>query len=144
MLRSENKQEYPKTTETVPDELIDNLFYMPYTTVCILYVLFVAYKTNTAFNDVIIDSIDKGDNIRGCFFGVVSVLISFKIIETKTDYISDLKIDNMSTYLCSKIKDELLSYYLPEEMEKRKKNKSETPEEFIERINKLFGYQENN
>lgn len=142
LLRSENKQEHYKISEQVPAELIDNLFYMPYTTVCILYTLFVAYKTNTAFNDVIIESIDKGDNIRGYFFGVVSVLLSFKIIETKTDYISDLKIDNMSTYLCSKIKDELLSYYLPEEMEKRKKTKAETPEEFIERINKLFGYKD--
>lgn len=143
LLRSENKQE--KITVTVPNELIDNLFYMPIGGVRVLYVLFVAYKTNTTFDVDLIKSIDntKYFDVLDYFLGLVSVLISLNIIETRSDSISELKIDNMSPYLCSKIKDELLSYYgKPSEDEANEKRKGETPEEFIERINKLFGYTE--
>lgn len=147
LLRSENKQENFKTTETIPNELIDNLFYMPFGGVRVLYVLFVAYKTKTPFNVDLIKSIDntKSFDVLDYFLGLVSVLISLNIIETRSDSISELKIDNMSPYLCSKIKDEVLSYYdkpSEDEPEAHKKRKGETPEEFIERINKLFGYTE--
>ena len=112
-----------------------------------MYVLFVAYKTKTPFNVDLIKSIDntKSFDVLDYFLGLVSVLISLNIIETRSDSISELKIDNMSPYLCSKIKDEVLSYYdkpSEDEPEAHKKRKGETPEEFIERINKLFGYTE--
>lgn len=148
LLRSENKQENFKTTETVPNELIENLFYMPLGGVRVLYVLFVAYKTQTTFSVDLIKSIDntKSFDVLDYFLGLVSVLISLNIIETRSDSISELKIDNMSPYLCSKIKDELLSYYdktSEDEAEAHEKRKGETPEAFIERINKLFGYKDN-
>lgn len=146
LFRSENKQEYSKSMNPLPNEIIDNFFYMPYTAVCVLYVLFVAYKTNTAFNDKIIESAFESVHIRGFFKGVVSVLLSLNVIETKSTSITELKIDNMSQYLCSRVKNEVLSYFdsMPEALEARNKIKKETPEEFIERINNLFGYQENN
>lgn len=142
MLRSESRLEYSKTTE-VPQTFIDNLFVMPYPVVCILYTLFVAYKTNTQFDKNLIEAIGKENfSSKEYFLGLVSALISFKIIETETEYLSNLKIDSMSPYLCSNIKNKVLSYFTPEEVEERKKYNSESSEEFVERINKLFGYTE--
>lgn len=141
ILKSESRPEYSKTTE-VPHTFIDTLFTMPFSVVCILYTLFVAYKTHTQFNKNIINSASKGVYTSDYFLGLASALISFKIIETHSEYISNLKIDNMSPYICSKIKEEVLSYFTSEELEENKKNDIESPEAFIERINKLFGYTE--
>lgn len=146
LLKSESKEEHSKTKKQIPNEFIDNLFNMSYTTVRILYALYVAYKTKTTFNIDLVKDIDNGNiGIVNNFLGIVPILISFNIIETKTDNLINFKIDNMSPYLCSKIKNELLLYFKDmseKDKEEYKRDGAEAPEAFIERINKLFGYTE--
>lgn len=138
------KNDRTQTTEDIPNELIDGLFYMPYKAVRILYVLFVAKETDTTFNIELIKSIDEEKKSPDYFIGIVSVLNGLGILQTKTTTLTELKIDYLSPYLCSNVKDGLLRYFknTPEQLDSFIKAGINSPEEFIERINKLFGYKE--
>lgn len=142
--RTQTTKSITQETKVIPDELIDGLFYMPYKAVRILYVLFVAKETNMAFNMELIKSIDEEKRTPDYFIGIVSVLNGLGIIQTRTITLTELEIDYLSPYICSHVKDRLMNYFKssPNRLKNFKEAGIESPEEFVERINKLFGYTE--
>lgn len=142
LLRSENKQEEYQTEEQVSDELIENLCSnMPYRGLFVLYSLYIGYITHKPFDDKLIKKIDLTKGFGIYFWGIVVTLNGLNIIDISKAENADFKVDEISPYMCKIIKEKLLSYYddIPNEQEK---NGIESPEAFIERINKLFGYTE--
>lgn len=142
LLRSENKQEEYQTAERVSDELIENLCSsIPYRALFVVYSLYVGYVTHTPFDDKLIKKIDSTQGFGIYFWGILVILNGLNIIDISTVENADFKVNEMSSYLCKIIKEKLLSYY-DDYSNEQEKNNIELPEEFIERINKLFGYKE--
>lgn len=144
LLGAENKQEEYKTTEQVSDNLIENLCsIMPYRGLFVFYSLYIGYVTHTPFDSNLIRTIYSAEGFEIYFWGIIVTLNGLNIIEIKKVENADFEVDKMSPYMCKIIKEKLLSYYNDNRNE-LDENDTDLPDAFIERINKLFGYKDNN